>query len=358
MPNSTPPRACCSIPTRWSAAARSGYGLASLRASPRAATVSIFVVDFEAERIAGLAVARTCASRCCRAATPRATLALASLSRRGGRPRACRRSASPISSTRVAAAWRDAADRAILSYHGFFDSEPERLSRIGYRLTPVLSRRRARHRRGLAVAARQISSRVSTSAAARPTTIPNPAAPEPFPAPVDAAALARADADHRRARPARRRTRISSRCCARSRNFATAMRGWSFSAKAPSARGSRAEVAALGVAARVDMPGFTANVATALASARCLALSSRRESLQPRLRRSSRAWPAGRRHRLRRAARDPRRAGLGRMRAGRRHRSVRRSARRVARRSRRSRGAASAARAISPSKPRSSATTR
>ena len=55
-------------------------------------------------------------------------------------------------------------------------------------------------------------------------------------------------------------------------------RGWSFSAKARCDRELEAEARALGVAERVEMPGFSTDVGARLDAARCLAVSSRREA--------------------------------------------------------------------------------
>jgi glycosyltransferase involved in cell wall biosynthesis len=167
-------------------------------------------------------------------------------------------------------------DRAILSYHGFFASEPERLSRLGYRLTPLLTRAT-----GATVAVSQalredLLARFHAPAG-KTTTIYNPAAPEPFPAPLDAAALA--------ARPP---LAVALGRLAPDKDFVTLLRAFARLAD-PEARlvilgeGRErarldAEIGALGLAGRVALPGFAANPSDVLAKARVLALSSRREA--------------------------------------------------------------------------------
>ena len=167
-------------------------------------------------------------------------------------------------------------DRAILSYHGFFDSEPERLSRIGYRLTPLLSRGAAatvavsRALRGDLVARFH-------APAAKTMTIFNPAAPEPFPAPLDAAALA-----------ARAPLVVAIGRLVPDKDFVTLLRAFARLANAdarlvilgegPERARLEGEIDALGLAGRVVMPGFASNPGETLAKARVFALTSRREA--------------------------------------------------------------------------------
>ena len=124
----------------------------------------------------------------------RSTLALARLLRRQ-QPDASL-SAISVSNLKhvVAAKLAQRGGRAILSYHGFFDSEPERLSRIGYRLTPLLTR--------LSGATVAVSNSLRDDLVANfhapvehTATIFNPAAPEPFPPLLAAAEMAPARRD-------------------------------------------------------------------------------------------------------------------------------------------------------------------
>lgn len=168
------------------------------------------------------------------------------------------------------------ADRAILSYHGFFDSEPERLSRLGYRLTPVLARA------SVATVAVSRALREDLVArfrapAAKTTTIFNPAAPEPSPPPLDAATLA--------ARPP---LVAAIGRLVPDKDFVTLLRAFArlenrdarlvILGEGQERARLESEIGALGLAGRVDMPGFAANPGAFLAGARAFALSSRREA--------------------------------------------------------------------------------
>jgi glycosyltransferase involved in cell wall biosynthesis len=166
--------------------------------------------------------------------------------------------------------------RAILTYHGFFESEAERGSRLGYRLTPLLSR--------LTFATVAVSQALAADLRARflvparrLVMIHNPAAPEPFPAPVDAAAL-----------PTRPPLIIAVGRLVEDKDFSTLLKAFA-QTRTPNARllilgegASRAslehEARALGIADRVDMPGFAAHVGGWLDQAACLAISSPRET--------------------------------------------------------------------------------
>ena len=80
-------------------------------------------------------------------------------------------------------------DRAVLGYHGFYESEQERLSNIGYRLTRLLSNATART---IAVSDSLRSDLIARFGVApdRIATIFNPAAPDPFPPDRSAAEIA------------------------------------------------------------------------------------------------------------------------------------------------------------------------
>jgi glycosyltransferase involved in cell wall biosynthesis len=176
----------------------------------------------------------------------------------------------------VAAQLAGRADRAILGYHGFFESEPQLLSRIGYLATPLLAR--------LTAASVAVSQALRADLVDRFFVPPehagviyNPATPDPFPALVSAAELA--------ARPERV---VAIGRLTPDKDFITLLRAFA-RLQRPQARlvilgegEERAALAAealrLGVAAQLEMPGFRADAAQILAGARCCAVSSRRES--------------------------------------------------------------------------------
>jgi glycosyltransferase involved in cell wall biosynthesis len=234
-----------------------------------------FVVDFEARQSLE-ALSNEVRLRVLPAGHGRATLALARILARE-KPDASL-SAISVSNLKHTAAAVVAGRRqfAILTYHGFFESEPERLSRIGYRLTPLTSR--------MTSATVGVSEALSADLRTRfhvradqSRTIYNPAAPEPFPAPVDAAAL--------RARSPRV---LAVGRLVDDKDFSTLLRAFArvqhpdarliILGEGPNRRALEDEARALGIGDRVSLPGFSADVASALASVRCLAVSSRRES--------------------------------------------------------------------------------
>ena len=176
----------------------------------------------------------------------------------------------------VAATLAGRSDRAIIAYHGFSESEPQLLSRIGYRLTPLLARLSAAT---VAVSAGLRHDLIARFAVpeGRARTIYNPAAPAPFPEPLAAGALA-----------ARPKTIVALGRLVPDKDFVTLLRAFArlddhearlviFGEGAERAH-LNAEASGLEIAGRVDMPGFTSDVAAALDSARCFALSSRREA--------------------------------------------------------------------------------
>jgi glycosyltransferase involved in cell wall biosynthesis len=234
-----------------------------------------FVVDFEASESLPF-LSREVALEVLPRGHAGATLALARLLR-ARRPDA---SLSALAAANLkhglAAMLAGRGDRAILSYHGFFASEPERLSRIGYRLTPLLARISAAT---IAVSNVLRDDLVANFAVpeARAYAIANPAAPDPFPALLSAAELA--------ARPP---TIAALGRLAPDKDFVTLLRAFArlddqtarliILGEGPERARLEAEAVTLGVAARVDMPGFTADIAARLEGARCLALSSRREA--------------------------------------------------------------------------------
>jgi glycosyltransferase involved in cell wall biosynthesis len=234
-----------------------------------------FVVDFEAtESLAALS--GDVRLRVLPPGHARATRALASILARE-KPDASL-SAISVSNLKhtIAAVMAGRRERAILTYHGFFESEPERLSRIGYRLTPLISR--------LTHATVGVSEALSADLRARfhvpadrSRTIHNPAAPEPFPAPVDAAALL-----------ARAPRILALGRLVDDKDFSTLLRAFAkvqrsdaqliILGEGPNRGALEGEARALGVGDRVSLPGFSTDVASTLGSVRCLAISSRRES--------------------------------------------------------------------------------
>jgi glycosyltransferase involved in cell wall biosynthesis len=176
----------------------------------------------------------------------------------------------------IAATMAQRGDRAILSYHGFSQSEPQLLSRIGYRLTPLLSR--------LAAATVAVSASLRHDLIARfivperrVRTIYNPAAPAPFPAPLTAAALA-----------SRPKTIVALGRLVSDKDFVMLLRAVArlddpearlvILGEGPERARLEAEVLGLGLSARVEMPGFVADIAARFDAARAFALSSRREA--------------------------------------------------------------------------------
>ncbi|MFO1168189.1 MAG: glycosyltransferase [Rhodoblastus sp.] len=205
-----------------------------------------------------------------------ATLALAR-HLRNRRPHASL-SAISVSNLKHAIAARLAGrgDRAILSYHGFYESEPERLSNIGYRLTRRLANATART---VAVSDSLRADLIARFGVApeRVVTLFNPAAPEPFPSPLTARDLA--------ARPP---LVVAIGRLVPDKDFAGLLHAFA-QVKTPGARlrilgegPLRAELTVmrdqLGLAGRVELPGFTSDIAGELGAARCFALSSRTES--------------------------------------------------------------------------------
>jgi len=235
----------------------------------------VFVVDFEAEETLPF-LSRDVALEVLPRGHGRATLALARLIA-AHRPDA---SLSALAASNLkhafAAALARRADRAIVSYHGFSASEPERLSRIGYRLMPLVSR--------LSAATVAVSGGLSADLVARFAVPParahvihNPAAPEPFPAPLAAVALA--------ARPP---IVVAVGRLVPDKDYVTLLRAFArledgaarlvILGEGPLRSELEAEARALGVADRVEMPGYSTDVGARLEAARCLVVSSRREA--------------------------------------------------------------------------------
>ena len=166
--------------------------------------------------------------------------------------------------------------QAILTYHGFYESEPERLSNIGYRLTRLLSQVV-----GATVAVSHclrddLIARFSV-APERVTTIYNPAAPEPIPPALSQNDFAR-----------RAPIVLSMGRLVADKDYVTLLRAFAL-VRYPEARlvilgegperaRLEAEARALGVEDRVSLPGFRTEISAELDRARCFVVSSRRET--------------------------------------------------------------------------------
>lgn len=235
----------------------------------------VFAVDFDAERDLGL-LSSDVELVVLPSGHRAAVLALARLLRER-RPDASL-SALSVSNLKhtLAATLAGRRARAILSYHGFYESEPERLSNIGYRLTPLLTRGV-----GATVAVSNalrddIVARFHAPAE-RIVTLYNPAAPEPFPPMLSREELAR------RAPAVLAMGRLVT-----DKDFLTLLRGFArlqndaarlvILGEGPERERLVAEAQTLGVAARVDMPGYRIDTVSELLRAKCCVVSSRRES--------------------------------------------------------------------------------
>lgn len=176
----------------------------------------------------------------------------------------------------AAAALAGRLSRAVLSYHGFYESEPERLSNIGYRLTPMLSRAA-----GATVA---VSNALRADLVQRfhvpercVTTIYNPAAPDPFPADVAEEELASRSpiilAMGRLVPDKDFSTLICAFALVRNADARLVILG-----EGPERGRLEAEIRDLGIGERVAMPGFLNDIGRELTRAKCLVVSSRRET--------------------------------------------------------------------------------
>lgn len=235
----------------------------------------VLAVDFEAQESLDF-LSKDVDLRVLPSGHGRATLALARMLR-SERPAA---SVSAISVSNIkhaaAAVLAGRIRRAILTYHGFFGSEPERLSSISYRLTPILSR--------LAGATVAVSDRLRddlvahfAAPAGRVRTIHNPAAPEPFPATVSRADLA-----------GRAPIVLAMGQLAPDKDFLTLLGAFArlrhsqarlvILGEGRERERLEAEARRLGIESRLSMPGYLRDVSAEIIRARCFALSSRRKS--------------------------------------------------------------------------------
>ena len=167
-------------------------------------------------------------------------------------------------------------DRAILSYHGFYENERERLSNIGYRLTRPLSTATART---IAVSDSLRSDLIWRFGVSpeRIETIFNPAAPDPFPPDRSAAEIA-----------ARAPVVAAVGRLAPDKNFAGLLHAFA-KVRTPGARlrilgegPMRGALTALrselGLEDRVELPGFAGDVSASLVQSRCFVLPSFKET--------------------------------------------------------------------------------
>lgn len=234
-----------------------------------------FAVDFEAQENRAL-LSREVDLVVLPPGHGRAALALAKLLRRERFDASL--SALSVSNLKhaAAAALAGSLDRSVVTYHGFYESEAARLSNIGYRLTPLLARAA-----GAAVA---VSNALRDDLVqrfyvpkTRIRTIYNPAAPEPFPPAATEEGLA-----------ARAPIVLAMGRLVPDKDFVTLIRAFAL-IENPEARltilgegPERARLASeaerLGVAARVALPGFAADIGPELARAKCLVVSSERET--------------------------------------------------------------------------------
>jgi glycosyltransferase involved in cell wall biosynthesis len=176
----------------------------------------------------------------------------------------------------AAAALAGRLSHAIISYHGFYESETALLSNIGYRLTPLFSRSA-----GATVAVSDaLRGDLIKRFFAPPgciTTIYNPGAPEPFPAEVTS--------DELMARPP---VVLAMGRLVPDKDFVTLVRAFALVentdaqliilGEGPERARIEAEVRNLNVEHRVVMPGFVDNIGGPLMRAKCVVISSLRET--------------------------------------------------------------------------------
>ena len=166
--------------------------------------------------------------------------------------------------------------RAVISYHGFADSEPQLLGRLGYRAMPLLSRLSAAVITVSSALERDLITRFFAARHAL-TTIYNPAPPEvpqlPLAAPALSAreplvlAMGRLVAD--------KGPMLLLRAFARVKHPRARL---AILGKGPLLAALQLEAERLGVADRVELPGFVSNPGAYLSRARCFVSPSYHES--------------------------------------------------------------------------------
>lgn len=164
------------------------------------------------------------------------------------------------------------AKRSILSYHGFYENEPQLLSRIGF----VLSRRLIQSTGATVAVSNSLRHHLIDffkASAEKIATIYNPAAVEPLPQSQGASELA-ARAPHivaiGRLVPDKGFETIL-RAFARLRNADARLTIYGEGPQRQHLEGLAAE---LGIAERVSLPGYSRDIYQALAHAKCFALGS------------------------------------------------------------------------------------
>lgn len=175
----------------------------------------------------------------------------------------------------VAATLAGRRRRAILTYHGFYENEPQLINRLGFLTLSVLSRLCA----STVVVSNALRDHVVSRFRADPArvvTIANPAAPDATPEPIDAATL--------KARPPAivaigrlvpdKAYLLLIRAFARLPRDATLF----ILGEGPERDALLAEARRLGVADRLSLPGFVADADAYLRRARCFALTSHYET--------------------------------------------------------------------------------
>lgn len=166
--------------------------------------------------------------------------------------------------------------QAVICYHGFAEGEPSKLSQIGYRLIPVLSRLAAQ---SVAVsdALRDELIRRFHASPARLRTVYNPASPEIAHAPVTAEALA-----------AREPIVVAVGRLVVDKGLLFLVKAFAQVAypgarlivlgKGPDLQRLQSEAERLGIADRVEFPGYVADTGAYLSRARCFVSPSYRET--------------------------------------------------------------------------------
>ncbi len=193
------------------------------------------------------------------------------------RPNACL-SALCVSNLKLcaASALAGSLDRAVISYHGFYESEPQFLSRVSFLLTPLLTRMTARTV-AVSKALRLDLVRRWRAAPQRTRKIYNPVAWGDSDAPVTGETL--------KARPP---LILASGRLVASKNFDGLIRAFAtieprdarlvIIGEGPERPRLEAEAARLGVADRVELPGYKSEPWKYYDLATCLAVCSRSES--------------------------------------------------------------------------------
>ncbi len=228
---------------------------------------TLLVVDFEASEWRGLLDDRVRIEVLPRGHA-RGLLALAKLLRRE-RPDACL-SAMAASNLKLslAAMLTGHCRRVFLSYHGFFENEPERLSRLGYLAAPILSRMTAASVCVSHALAKDLIRRLKVARRAV-FTIYNPASPAKPQPPLTLAEL-----------KSRAPLILGIGRLVHDKGFMTLLRAFAhvehpqarlaILGKGPDDEKIRSEAQRLGVADRIELPGYVIDPGAYLSRASCL----------------------------------------------------------------------------------------